>query len=394
MKRIIYCLAVIFTCFSCTEKELDPISKSNGKPGAVRIIENGVTPTPGGAIITYQIPNNEDILMVRAIYTLSNGQKREETTSFYEDHLEVVGYNDTNEHEILLYTVNRAQEYSDAISVKITPLESPLSKTAKTVNIISDFGGANFSWKNEDMVSLSFELQTENLNGDMQTIRIVSSNLDSTGYTVRGFDPLPRKFAVIIADNYGNETTIYPPEGTITPLFEQKLDKKDMEILILDNDVSWTNWEGVTSFIIDDDVNTFGHTYNNDVPGASFVIDLHKKAKLSRFIFYQRGDGNRFFRSGNAENFEVYVCFSEPSKSGNWNEWTKVANYKIIKPSGAPIPTLTDEDMIVAQAGHDFSFPLSLDAARYIRFRILSTWEPVNFYAFANEITTYGVYVE
>ena len=45
-------------------------------------------------------------------------------------------------------------------------------------------------------------------------------------FSIRGYEPAPRKFALILSDNWDNVSdTIYPESGTITPLLETKLDK-------------------------------------------------------------------------------------------------------------------------------------------------------------------------
>jgi len=89
----------------------------------------------------------------------------EASSSFYENKLEILGYNDTQEHKVELFTYNRAQELSNPVVVTIQPLESPLSKVVKTVNIISDFGGAQFNWVNELKAPLTFEFLASRFTG-------------------------------------------------------------------------------------------------------------------------------------------------------------------------------------------------------------------------------------
>ncbi|NCC91181.1 MAG: DUF4959 domain-containing protein, partial [Spirochaetia bacterium] len=74
---------------SCDEKQLEPITESMGKPQKVTDVQ--VEVVPGGAVISYRIPNVEDILGVKGVYTLSNGQQYEAMASFYENKLEVLG---------------------------------------------------------------------------------------------------------------------------------------------------------------------------------------------------------------------------------------------------------------------------------------------------------------
>ena len=127
------CAVLLCIVFSCEEKKLEPITTSFGKPH--QVTEVAVEPVPGGAIIYYRIPNVEDILGVKGVYTLTTGKTYEASSSFYENKLEILGFNDTLTHEVQLFTYNRAQELSDPVNVSFTPLESPLSKVIPTVKL-------------------------------------------------------------------------------------------------------------------------------------------------------------------------------------------------------------------------------------------------------------------
>jgi hypothetical protein len=372
---------------------LDPLSESKGKPE--RITEIVKEAIPGGTIVNFRIPNAEDILSVKAVYTLTNGRKRESIVSYYGNQLVIEGYNDSIEHEALFYTINRAQVTSDPVSVKFSPLESPLSKSVNTANIITDFGGANFNWRNEYGAALTYELLVQNDRGDLQIARILSSKLDSADYTLRGYQPEPRKFGMIIRDNFGNVSdTLIPPGGMLTPLFEEKLDKSGMSIIILGSDVSLTNWEGRDYYLVDDNTATIAVSFTNTMPGVSFTLDLGKKAKLSRFLIHQRVDGNRYYKDANIKDFEVYTCYDTPSASGDWSEWTMVKSFSMIKPSGSPVDTNTDEDIIAATAGHEFTFSPTMEPVRYLRFKVLGTWPGGSGYCQFAEITPFGYYPE
>lgn len=395
--KTLYFIFLIFLCllFSCAEKKLEPLDEPSGKPGIVTEVD--VTPIAGGAIIAYRIPESEDILSVKAVYTLTNGRKREAEASFYANKLVLEGFNDTREYEAVLYTINRAQEMSDAVSVKFTPLESPLNKAVKTVNIVSDFGGANFSWKNKDRVMLTLEFLTEDdASKALITSNIISSGLDSVGYTLRGFPPEPRKFAMIMSDNWGNVSdTIYPATGSVTPYLEEKLDKKIMKVMILDNDQPFNLWGSLNEYLIDDNIDNFGHTANGAMPDASFTLKLGNEARLSRVVMHQRATANNsnlYYQAGNPLTFDVYGCATEPSQSGVWSEWTKLMSCTIEKPSGLAYGQMSDEDLVAAIAGHEFSFPLG-GPLRYLRFVVRTTWTPsVN--TCIGEVTCYGGYVE
>lgn len=375
--RYLKWIVFAFIICSCSEKQLEPISDSLGKPGIVT--EVTVEAIPGGAVISYRIPESEDILAVKGVYTLADGKEHTTTASFYDNKLVIQGYNDVEQHDVELYAVNRAQEISDPVKVSFQPLESSLSKIAKTVSIISDFGGAQFNWKNEDRAPVTMEFLAQDSVGLMQVMKIITTQSDSSRQSLRGYAPEPRLFATIIRDNFGNASdTIYPPQGMIIPLFEEKLDKRKMNVMKLTNDASFTNWEGMDNYLIDDDHDTFGHSANSSLP-ASFTVDLGQVAKLSRIVMFQRKYSDSYYNWGNPQMFTVYGCDKKPSQDGNWSEWTKIMDCEIIKPSGSPSGTVTDEDITAAEIGNEFTFELTQTPLRYIRIMIESTFGGTTF---------------
>ncbi|WP_287331437.1 DUF5000 domain-containing lipoprotein [Parabacteroides sp.] len=380
-------LLLLLVFSSCSEKELAPISGSLGKPGIVTDVT--VEPSAGGATISYKIPNSEDLLAVKCVYTLSDGKENEVMASYYENKLLIQGYNDTLEHTAVLYAVNRAQELSDPVEVKFYPLESPLSKAIKTVRIKADFGGANFSWGNSDKVPLNVELLGPDSLGRMSTLNILTSDIDKNTYSVRGYAPELSKFSMILGDNFNNYSDTISAE--VTPLFEEKLDKKKMRVMRLDNDASFAEWGCLDVYMIDDDPLTFGHTPNNALP-AALTIDLGCMAKLSRFVMHQRklnGSTNIYYDHGNPQRMEVYTCDHEPGKDGDWSEWVKIMDCEIVKPSGSPGNTVTDLDKEMADKGHEFSFDLSQPPMRYVRILLTSAWKGISYVSPA-EISFYG----
>jgi hypothetical protein len=390
MKRIYFYLAgLLLLCFSCTEKEIGPISGSSGKPEKVEIL--AVDTVPGGVTVNYKIPSINDIIEIKAVYTLSNGEVRESSSSFYTSFITIDGYNDTDEHEALIYTINRAREISEPVSVKFRPGESPLIKTINSMQITGDFGGVLFQWRNPDKRMLFFEFFTENEQGEMVTMEIISSKLDSTNIAYRGYDTIPYKFAVNISDNFGNSSgMIYPEGGYITPLWEERLDKTIQKPLYLEGDVTWAYWGKNGLETLDDDINTNNHTNNYVMPNASMTLDLGKTVKLSRFVIHIVPSVG--YSSGCLKIFEMYSTDDESdSPSGDWNLWTFRLSCTITKPSDTG--GTTAENNLALQNGWEFSFPVDMPPVRYLRLKVLSNWGNAN-YAYFSEITTYGSYVE
>ena len=141
--------------FFLFRKEQLPISESLGKPG--ELLPMLVEPTAGGAVVSYKIPNTEDLLAVKCLYTTTNGKEYEVTASYYEDKLAIQGYNDTSEHTATIYAVNRAPRVVRSDRSEVYPIESALAKAIKSVAIEQDFGGARFSWRNPEKAPLNIE---------------------------------------------------------------------------------------------------------------------------------------------------------------------------------------------------------------------------------------------
>lgn len=80
--------------------------------------------TPGGALLTYTLPDDEDLLYVKATFILNNGQRSEVKSSVYTNILELQGFGDTNERLVTLVSVDRSQNESEPLEVKVATIGS------------------------------------------------------------------------------------------------------------------------------------------------------------------------------------------------------------------------------------------------------------------------------
>jgi hypothetical protein len=371
-KYILYALASILF-FSCTEENTRQIvNGSYGKPDPPTEIHP--VPIAGGAIIKYRIPPNPDLLMVKAVYQLSNGKQREVSASYFVDSLIIEGLIDTQLHEVKLYAVSRALEVSDAEPVKFTPLESAFSKVIKSMKIVPDYSGANFSWINLDEELLTFDLQAANDNGAMMTANVLQSDEMIRTVSVHGFDATPRKFACNVTDKWGNESgLIYPDQGDITPMPEGKLDPKNITVMRLSSDAQWKANNGRDVNLADGDVTTYGRSLPEEWP-PMVTLDLGKNYYLSRVVLFQwTFETNIYYND--VKTFEVYRCITgKPSPDGNMSEWEWMMTCRLVKPSGTPYGESTVYDIRAAKAGDNFDFPRSMAPVRYLRIRVTDTW--------------------
>ena len=106
------------------------------------------------AIITYTLPQDEDLLYVKAVYSLKEGVMSESRSSVYSDTLKVEGFGDTREREVKLIAVDRSKNESPEVVTKINPLEPPIAKIGETLDLIADFGGVQATWENPDRAEI------------------------------------------------------------------------------------------------------------------------------------------------------------------------------------------------------------------------------------------------
>src|SRR5690606_3452313 len=280
-----------------------PISGSVGKPD--KVTDVAVKSVPGGAVINYKVPNDNNILGVKAVHQ-RNGKKVETLVSFYDNILNIEGFVDNASHLVQLITVNRALEESEPVEVSFTPLEAPINIVKRSVQISPDFGGPRFQWVNEHKSPLTFEMFTPDSLGRLSLSKVLVSSSAIMQHTIRGYQADEIPVAMVIHDRFGNiSDTIYPPGKKIIPLFEEKISKNNMSIVFLDNDADFGLHDGRPEYVIDDDENTFGHTNNNTLPSA-ITIDMGRKVKMSRFVITNRNYWGHAFSWGNIRTFEVY----------------------------------------------------------------------------------------
>jgi hypothetical protein len=106
MKNYFLLLVVLsFIAFGCSEEPVGQQPIDNVAPGAITDVK--VDNIPGGAILTYKLPSDEDLLYVKAIYILKDGVKSESRASMYTDTLKVAGFGDMLPREVTLIAMNR-----------------------------------------------------------------------------------------------------------------------------------------------------------------------------------------------------------------------------------------------------------------------------------------------
>lgn len=388
MKNIIILLILFILFNACEELEKSPMIKDNVAPSAIinPIVEN----TPGGAYISYTLPDEEDLLYVVAEYEFSNGEKTETRSSIFINIVIVEGIGDTLKHNVSLYTVDRSENKSVPVIVEIQPLNPPVKLVQNSLTITPDFGGVLFTWENPTNTPLVFNILAVDSTGTLSTFETVYSGVSEGRYSLRGFDPIETKFGIVIRDKWFNYSDTIT--HMVTPMFEHKLDKKLFSNANFPGDTDMNGWEGRFEYAFDDNILTFNHSLAGTGWPQYFTIDLGATSKLSRVNIIQRQESWFLYAHGNPRLFEIWGTNDIPQDSiMNPDEWY------LIKECVATRPTeqggTADEDAQHALDGDEFTFKLEDPPFRYIRILVNETWGNTGFIHMA-EVEFWGQAIE
>ncbi|KAF5049873.1 MAG: DUF5000 domain-containing lipoprotein [Tissierellia bacterium] len=380
MKRYIYILLLlpIGLLWMCEAEERGQIPMDTIPPGQVTSVS--VENLPGGAIVSYIIPEDEDLLYVKAIYRLDDGRIMEQKASAYSTALEIVGIGKGNPQTIQLITGDRSKNESAPLDVEIYPLDSPIYDILKSINIMNDFGGITLQWENPLEADIIISIDTLDMDNKYHTTEtIYTSSIVGKG-SIRGLPPVERIFAVSITDPWNNTTDTI--SGLFLPIYEEQLDRTRFSrwnppgIPYMSLGGGWEIekiWDGLGG-------NTgLGFSWpTTSKMGDSWTMNLGVTAKLSRFKIHQRMTSAQVYTGANIKSFDLYGS-PHPNVNENEETWIYLGSYESFKPSGLPHGQVSDEDNAYALAGEEYMVDISMPPVRYLRFKINKTWGGANY---------------
>ena len=389
-------LSIFLICFtfliSCNENE----NGDSVPPGSLTI-EN-IVPTNGGGILSYSLPNDSDILFVRAEYTNSLGVDVYRVSSSHNNSIEIDGLNQNTPVIVRLYVVDENENISEPTQVEFTPLPSFIYLVQESISLSAELGGVRIQWENIAEKTVYVHLHI--VNGDDEEIRILSSDKEFENISVRGLEAVEMTFLTKVEDFDGNITEL-EEKATLTPIFEEMIDKSSWT-LVSGLSVDGNQWEGQTSAFWDDVVDTVETDFDNsyfiiwrDANGGTLdwpldiVIDLNKIVRIHRFKVWQRAfwyngpaDTPYYYQEENLRSFDLYA-------SNNSVDWILLGQFDIGNPADSEgnIP----QDFIDSAAeGHDFDLDGVSDEFRYLKFSITSNYGS-DTYVHGSEITLWGL---
>ena len=346
-------------------------------PAPAQVTDVTVRNTPGGAVLYYKVPEDQNLLYVQAVYEIQPGVQRECKSSYYKDSLVLEGFGDTRLYDVKLYSIGKNEKASEPLTVQVNPSLGPVHLA--TTQMRDAFGGVSVSIENPERASLAIILMGDTAKiGYQSYLESFYTSAERASFALRGLDTIQGNYSVYLRDRWNNlSDTTY---ATLTPMYEELIPKNTWQEVHLPTD-SWEPLEGNAAYAIPriwDGQTTssmFSSTYDSPMPHW-ITWDLGINVIISRFKYWQR-TANMWERS-HLKIFEFYGSMN-PNPDGSWDEsWIPLGRFENVKPSQGT--TVTAEDIAFGSAGVDFDLEMNEFAPnpfvpiRYVRLKCIETF--------------------
>lgn len=417
MKNFIYILitCLIAVLYSCKEDIVGQYPVEFVAPDTVRNVT--FESLPGAVQLTYKLPEDADLLYVKARYNLDNGEQMESAASAFTNTMLLEGFgrgDSLRTVEIVAIDVNK--NVSKPVYIKVMPLESPIYDVFETIKSGADFGGIYLKWTNPLKHKIVVVVTTlDNAGKPMVALGgKFYSSVDTAIVNVRGYDTIPRNFYIQVQDRWGNKTEI-DTMLNVKPIFEQLIPKTFHARWNGDPLIPYQEYNSAFSVNMVWN-NKYGSTSNGDCFSTrsgggvsnSITYDLNSQANNatgdgwiipSRIKIFAR---NTTGYSSTPEYLRVWGSTSPNVTMGNtsgpdaWVLLSPPEGFNITPPSGATGPTATTDDKTyLIETGYDLTFPSGTPAIRYVRFEAVRMWGGANNTTYTyGEINWYGMVIK
>lgn len=389
MKYIIKSLAAIAILALCSCGKMGRIDQPSGDdsiPSQVMI--RSVRSISGGAIITYDLPDDVNVRGVRAEY-VRNGEKCHVQASVFVDSLTVIGYSDTEPHEVNLYSIGWNDKLSDPIPVSIIPKLGVIKRISFSMSAC--FGGIRLAFSgNEDHDPLALTIiQDENLDDDGKMPSEMSwtdlytyhTEAEKATFTRFGLPSTEKIYGVYAKDKWMNcSDTVYVK---LAPMEEHELPNLNWKLYYLPGDETETfqdkyPFENLFDGSWADNAHTAAFAYGG--PVKTLTIDMGYTASFSRMRFQPRATETKI--AGYVPyHWQIWGSMN-PNPDGSFDDsWYLLGDFIFNKPSGlgpdGSFGTTTDEDFDAYMNRNDYEFsqsdmaPDPQRSCRYFRIKML-----------------------
>ncbi|MDR1097940.1 MAG: DUF4959 domain-containing protein, partial [Tannerella sp.] len=197
---------VLIGWYGCKEEEhLSYPDTDAAIPGQVHDVK--WESIPGGAIVTYKLPEDKSLSYVKAVYEIQPGVYREAKSSSYQDSLYLVGFGDTTEYKVNIYSVGRNEKESAPITVSVRPDIPPVKSAFKTLTLDVTFGGVQITYKNDAQADLAIFVMADTT-GNREWFQLsphFTSSLEGS-FAIRDMEAKAADFGIYIRDRWNNKS--------------------------------------------------------------------------------------------------------------------------------------------------------------------------------------------
>jgi hypothetical protein len=392
------------------EGRLDHIEDSAPAPAPVSLGE--IKAKPGGAIIWYTVPNDRNLLGVKAIYE-RNGEICETKASVYADSLTIEGFGDTSPKEVKIYSIGRNEKLSEPVTIQVVPLDPPV--VSVQMDLEATFGGVMISISNNvSNADLALILMVDSTDtGEWMPVHTFYSTAVTMKYAHRGLESKEQKFGLYIKDRWNNKSEMIVK--TLTPVEEIKLPKDGFKNFPLPTD-SYLPYGGFSQWSVErlwdgveytDDISFYTSlfTTSTSTPMPQHVtIFLGRPMSISRMQMFPRAIVQELYSSVAVRIFELWGT-TDPPLDGSFDNWHRLGLWEVEKPSGygvgSDVGPITDEDREWFKSGGNYEVQVTDETpdpymtVTYLRFRTVHTFvtygtEATNGQITLGELTFYG----
>jgi uncharacterized membrane protein YecN with MAPEG domain len=363
VKYLLILLSLLLSLYACKEQERFAIAYYDSEPPSPPVYSGKYVPLYGGARIFFEHPADRDLLSIDASYTNTRNEKVWFSVSYYRDSIDVYGLNDTLEHVIQLYAVDRAGNSSAIVPVPIVPLKPAVMQLLDSLTVKPGFGSFFIDWKNELKQNMNVYAHfnyTQKGEYKEHTL-IYTSNLPEERWFIRDLDLTaeePISLKIQVEDTYGNITD-YIDIGQFA-LLEDEMIPKDKWTMPENNEYVHDSVGGVPmgylsayearpQYAIDgiidvDPMFHYIHTGSKGRTGQSIhgnvpwniMINLGEEYELSRVVTHQRhsrdgGIRGQYYREENVGIYAMYIWDDVEEK------WDSIREHQILFPAVSDI---------------------------------------------------------
>lgn len=376
MKKLYFisALLIAFFWYGCTkDTRFDNIDPKAPAPGQVTDVK--VNPSPGGAMLTYKIPSDPNLLYVKAVYEIQPGVFREAKSSMYTDTLRLEGFGDELSHDVKIYSIGKNEKASEPVLVSVTPNTPPVKTVFANTILTTTFGGVNIAYTNPDMANISIVVMVDSTgNNTWAPVTTIYTKSLAGNFSARGYKSEEKNFRLYVKDRWNNSSDTL--NLLLTPRFETLITKETWRVEVLPTDQTALAGAGYVLTKMWDGKYLLADSYasaNASVLPQWFTLDLGKKVLMSRFKAHQAASSHLYTASA----FLVFELWgsNSPDTDGGWTHWDLLGTFHSFKPSGSPMGTVTAEDKNYANfLGEDFEFAVPPPAYQYLRWKTLETY--------------------